>query len=650
MKDYPRSYIVDTSHSPFALLRPVPVQAVRLEDDFWAPRLETLRKVTLPSQYRICEETGRLFNFRRAAGKEKGDFQGYFFNDSDVYKWIEAVAFALAYEQDEKLWNLAQGLIEDIVAAQDPEGYLNTYFTFEKREKRWTNLRDMHELYCAGHLFQAAIAYYRATKERKLLEASCRFADYISEVFGPGRRPGTCGHPEIEMALVELFRTTGKKSYLDLAQFFLDERGRGILGGSPYFIDHKPFRDLTEIVGHAVRSLYLNCGATDLYMETGEKEIWEALLRLWKSMAFHKIYVTGGVGSRREGEAFGAEYELPSAQAYAETCAAIANVMWNWRMLLASGNGAFADMMELALYNGALSGISLDGLGYFYVNPLADRGMHRRQTWFPCACCPPNIARLLASIPGYFYSISKDGVWVHLYARSTAHLLFEDMPLTIIQRTEYPWKGLVELILKPWDERLFSLYLRIPGWCRQPGLRINGAPAEAPLIPGSYVELRRTWKDGDKIRLSLPMPVQRILCNPMVSENADRVALKRGPIVYCLEQADNPGVDVWNIVLPEDTRLSCHYEPNLLKGVSVLRGRALALEEDFGERLYLSSEEVSMKWVPVNLTAIPYYAWANRDPGPMTVWIRYARRFPWRLLPAKEGSSTKGFKNKGHNS
>jgi len=589
MKDYPRSYIVDTSHSPFALLRPVPVQAVRLEDDFWAPRLETLRKVTLPSQYRICEETGRLFNFRRAAGKEKGDFQGYFFNDSDVYKWIEAVAFALAYEQDEKLWNLAQGLIEDIVAAQDPEGYLNTYFTFEKREKRWTNLRDMHELYCAGHLFQAAIAYYRATKERKLLEASCRFADYISEVFGPGRHPGTCGHPEIEMALVELFRTTGKKSYLDLAQFFLDQRGRGILGGSPYFIDHKPFRDLTEIVGHAVRSLYLNCGATDLYMETGEKEIWEALLRLWKSMAFHKIYVTGGVGSRREGEAFGAEYELPSAQAYAETCAAIANVMWNWRMLLASGNGAFADMMELALYNGALSGISLDGLGYFYVNPLADRGMHRRQTWFPCACCPPNIARLLASIPGYFYSISKDGVWVHLYARSTAHLLFEDMPLTIIQRTEYPWKGLVELILKPWDERLFSLYLRIPGWCRQPGLRINGAPAEAPLIPGSYVELRRTWKDGDKIRLSLPMPVQRILCNPMVSENADRVALKRGPIIYCLEQADNPGVDVWNIVLPEDTRLSCHYEPNLLKGVSVLRGRALALEEDFGERLYLSS-------------------------------------------------------------
>jgi DUF1680 family protein len=319
-------------------------------------------------------------------------------------------------------------------------------------------------------------------------------------------------------------------------------------------------------------------------------------------------------------------------------------------MLLASGNGAFADMMELALYNGALSGISLDGLGYFYVNPLADRGMHRRQTWFPCACCPPNIARLLASIPGYFYSISKDGVWVHLYARSTAHLLFEDMPLTIIQRTEYPWKGLVELILKPWDERLFSLYLRIPGWCRQPGLRINGAPPEAPLIPGSYVELRRTWKDGDKIRLSLPMPVQRILCNPMVSENADRVALKRGPIVYCLEQADNPGVDVWNIVLPEDTRLSCHYEPNLLKGVSVLRGRALALEEDFGERLYLSSEEVSMKWVPVNLTAIPYYAWANRDPGPMTVWIRYARRFPWRLLPEKEGSSTKGSKNKGHNS
>ncbi|MEM3028436.1 MAG: glycoside hydrolase family 127 protein, partial [Candidatus Bathyarchaeia archaeon] len=453
--EQPKGYIVDTSQSPFALLGPVPIKAVRLEDSFWAPRLEILRKVTLPSQHRICEETGRLFNFRRASGKEKGEFKGLFFNDSDVYKWIEAVAFTLAYEPDESLHKLAQEVIEDVVAAQDADGYLNTYFTFERKGERWKNLRDMHELYCAGHLFQAAIAYYRATKEQKLLEASCRFADHISEIFGPGKRPGTCGHPEIEMALVELYRTTGRKAYLDLAQFFLDQRGKGLLGGSAYFIDHKPFKELTEIVGHAVRSLYLNCGATDIYMETGDRELWETLLRLWNSLTFRKIYVTGGAGARREGEAFGIDYELPSAQAYAETCAAVANFMWNWRLLLASGNGSFSDAMELALFNGVLSGISLDGLSYFYVNPLSDRGSHRRQPWFPCACCPPNIARLLASLPGYFYSVSKEGIWVHLYAKSRANLTIADMPITILQRTEYPWNGVVELTLEPCFEETF---------------------------------------------------------------------------------------------------------------------------------------------------------------------------------------------------
>ncbi|MEM2183178.1 MAG: glycoside hydrolase family 127 protein, partial [Candidatus Bathyarchaeia archaeon] len=393
--------VTDTSHSPYARLKPVPIENVRLEDDFWAPRLRLMHEVTIPSQYVLLEETGRLFNFRRASGKVSGEFKGLVFNDSDVYKWIEAAAYSYAYEPDQNILDLARKAINEVVAAQDEDGYLNTYFTFERKSERWKNLKDMHEMYCAGHLMQAAIAFYRATGDRTLLDASCRFADHITSVFGPGKRVGVCGHPEVEMAFVELYRTTGKKDYLDLACFFIDNRGRGVIGGRPYYIDHKPFRELSEIVGHAVRALYLNCGAADVYAEIGDKTLFDALMRLWHSMTERKMYITGGVGSRHEGEAFGNDYELPNVRAYAETCAAIANFMWNWRMLLLTGDGAFADIMELTLYNGILSGISLDGKKYFYVNPLADRGAHRRQDWFECACCPPNVARLIASLPGY---------------------------------------------------------------------------------------------------------------------------------------------------------------------------------------------------------------------------------------------------------
>lgn len=617
-----KGFVVDTSRSPYGRLRPVPVEAVRLEDSFWAPRLETLRKATLPSQHQQCEDTGRIFNFRRAAGKAEGEFQGLFFNDSDVYKWLEAVSFALAYAPDESLHMLVRGVIAEIVAAQDADGYLNTYFTFDRKAQRWTNLRDMHELYCAGHLMQGAVAYHRATGDPELLEVASRVADHIAGVFGAGRRPGTPGHPEVEMALVELYRTTGREPYLGLARFFLDQRGRGVIGGGVIHIDHKPFRELTEIVGHAVRSLYLNCGATDVYMETGERALWETLERLWRNMTERRMYVTGGVGSRREGEAFGADYELPNAQAYAETCAAIADAMWNWRMLLASGEGKYADVMELALYNGALSGISLDGKHYFYVNPLADRGNHRRQPWFPCACCPPNIARLLASLPGYFYSLSSDGIWVHLYARSTAHLDVDNTPVTVVQQTDYPWDGEVELVVEPQVERTFALYLRIPGWCRKATLRVNREAVDTATKPETYAELRRAWKAGDTVQLSLEMPVERVLCHPLVLENADRVALKRGPIVYCLEQVDNPEADVWDIVLSASLPLKAEWRPDLLNGVVVLHGETFALEADFKEELYHPIAEVPFKTRGVNVTAVPYYAWANRDPGPMIVWAR----------------------------
>ena len=614
--------VTDTSRSPYAKLRPVPVGATRLEDGFWAPRLRLLRKATLPSQHRLLEETGRMFNFRRASGKAEGEFSGFYFNDSDVYKWLEAVGFALAYSPDEGLRDTAQGVVKEVSSARDADGYLDTYFALDRKVERWRNLRDLHELYCAGHLIQAAVAFHRATGDRELLDAATSFADNIVGVFGPGKQPGTPGHPEIEMALTELYRLTGDEAYLDLARFFLDQRGQGVIGGKAYHVDHELFRELDEVAGHAVRSLYLNCGAADVYMETGETALWEALECLWLNMTERRMYVTRGVGARHDGEAFGEDYELPSRHAYAETCAAIASVMWNWRMLLSSGEAKYTDALELALYNGVLSGISLDGERYFYVNPLADRGGHRRQAWFPCACCPPNVARTLASLPGYFYSASKDGLWVHLYARSTSRIKLEKTAVKVTQETDYPWEGEVELALEPEAEKAFTLHLRIPGWCREPELLINGEPTGVTVEPGSYARLERIWEKGDELRLDLPMPVERILSNPLVLENADRVALKRGPIIYCLEQVDNPDADVWSIAISTGEPIEAAYRPDILNGIVTLRGAAHTIDTDFEGKLYRPMSETPLKKRRIEFTAIPYYAWANREPGPMIVWAR----------------------------
>ena len=623
MHDKRDVFIVDTSLSPYAKLRPVSICNIRLKDHFWAPRLKMLGEITLPMQHEILEETGRLFNFRRAAGKEKGDFRGRYYDDSDVYKWIEAAAYYLAYSHDEKINRMVADVVDDVISAQDEDGYLNTYFTFERRRDRWTNF-EMHELYCAGHLIQAAIALNRALNERSLLDAACRFADHIYSLFSVDK-PFLPGHPEIEMALVELYRTTRTEAYLSLAELFLDERGRGLAGGDTHHIDHKPFRELTEIVGHAVRSLYLNCGATDIYMETGDREIWNALLRLWHNMTERRMYVTGGVGARYSGESFGEDYELPNRRAYAETCAAIANVMWNWRMLLATGDARFADVMELALYNGVLSGISLDGKRYFYVNPLADRGFHRRQMWFPCACCPTNIIRIIASMPGYLYSVSDGGIWAHLYVQSVASLTIDGKSVLIEEHTEYPWSGSVKFSLYPESDFSFSLHLRIPGWSRKASIHINDERLKGEVKPGDYVEVSRVWKPGDKVSLCLSMPIERLKSHPHVLENTDKIALKRGPIVYCVEQADNPDFDVWNMLLPHSSQLKAEWMPRLLNGVVTIQGEAITVEtESFRSSLYKPIDKVTYRTRKVRFRAIPYYAWANRKPGPMTVWIRSA--------------------------
>jgi len=614
-----RSFVIDTTKSPYAKLKTIPISSVKVSG-FWGKRIKILHDVTLPEQYRLLEETQRLYNFRRAAGKVKGDYYGFFFNDTDVYKWQEAVSFSFAsYGRDENLEKILDQTIEEVAGAQDEDGYLDTYFTFERKKDRWTNLKDMHELYCAGHLIQAGIAHYRTTGKDTLLNIAKRFADHIDNVFGPGKKEGTCGHPEIEMALVELYRETGDKRYLNLAKFFIDERGKGLIGGETYHIDHKPFRELTEIVGHAVRALYLNCGATDLYLETGEKELMEALERLWKNFVERKMYITGGAGARHEGEAFGEEYELPNDTAYAETCAAIGSFMWNFRMLLAKGEGRFADIMEQTLYNGLLSGISLNGKEYFYVNPLEDNGEHRRKPWFACACCPPNIVRLIASIPGYMYTTSEEGIWVHLYGENEAKIPWGDKEIKLIEKTNYPWEGNIELEIKTEGE--YKIFLRIPSWAKGYTIKINGNKINTKEVKNGYIEVENQWKEGDKINFELPMEIEIIESHPKLKDNVGKVAIKRGPIVYCMEQVDNPWGDPRYMEIAD---YNLKAEPSeILEGIVIIKGKGKIIDSRIWEsNLYLPKEEVERNKKEVEFITIPYYAWANREKGPMTVWIR----------------------------
>jgi len=627
----PQAVVVDTSNSPHVKLFPVPLTSVTLRDTFWEPRREINQRVTLLEQYEHCETTGRLDNFRRASGKKDVPFQGIFFNDSDVYKWLEGVAWTLATVDDPQLAQLADSVIDEIADAQQPDGYLNTYFMFDKAGERWTNF-DLHELYCAGHLFQAAVAHYRATGSPSLLNVATRFADLICDLFGPekqGKRPYTDGHEEVEMALVELYRVTGNRRYLAQAQYFIDVRGHGMLQhsrahfGSTYYQDHVPLREMEQITGHAVRAVYLNAGAADVHAETGETVLMTALDRLWHNMTGKRMYVSGGLGSRYEGEAFGEDYELPNTRAYTETCAAIGSVMWNWRMLAATGDARYSDLIEWTLLNAMLPGLSLDGQTYFYQNPLADDGHHRRQAWFGCACCPPNVARMLPSLPGYFYTTSDDGVWVHLYAENDAQLTLPDgRMVNLQQRTQYPWDGTITIEVGSAGE--YAIMLRIPAWCQNDAtLTLNGEPNDQALTPGTYVALRRSWQEGDQIELRLPMPVRYMESHPYITENTGRVAITRGPLLFCVEQTDHTDVDVRNLVLPGDVRLEATFRPDLLGGVTVLRGRARAqaVDDQWNDTLYRMADATQRSEHDTTVTAIPYYAWANREPGPMLVWL-----------------------------
>ncbi|HEV2473700.1 MAG TPA: beta-L-arabinofuranosidase domain-containing protein, partial [Chthonomonadales bacterium] len=566
-------------------------------------------------------------NFRRAAGKSCGPFNGIFFNDSDVSKWLEAASYALAAAQDDALEQQVDSVIDAVAAAQQPDGYLNTYFMFDRASERWTNLQDMHEIYCAGHLIQAAVAHHRATGKKSLLEVAERLAGCLYEVFGPGKREGACGHEEAEMALVELYRETRDSRWLQLAELMIDRRGTGLFGGSAYFQDQAPFTHQTQVTGHAVRQMYLCCGAADVFAETGRPDYLQSLEALWHNFTTKRMYVTGGAGSRYEGEAFGEDYELPNDRAYSETCAAIGSVMWNWRMLNITGECRYADLMEHTLYNAALPGISLDGRRYFYQNPLSDSGRRRRQEWFGCACCPPNIARLFASLPGYFYSVSNEGAYVHLYSSGSAEL---ELPggesIRLTQSSDYPWNGSIKLRVGRAPARDLSLFLRIPGWLgagqAELTVRSEGGTETLSASSGGYCRIERVWRGGDEIRLELPMSPRLLACHPFVEGNLGRAALQRGPLIYCIEQADHTECDVRILALDGSAPITPRSEPELLNGVTVLEcAGAAACGDRWNDALYQPAIAAQVESRRTGLTAIPYYAWANRTAGAMLVWI-----------------------------
>ena len=627
--------------SPYAKLRNVPIHAVTIGAGFWGARREINVDKSIPSMEKLLESNGRMNNFLRLVGRSDAKQTGPVYSDSDVYKWIEAVGFALQSSDIPSLHADAQKIIKEIVAVQEPSGYLNTYYVQDRVKDRMTPdvQRWGHELYNLGHMIQGAIAYYRATGERSLLEASMRFVDdYLLPSFGPvaDKKPIFSGHPEIELALIELYRTTGEKKYLTLAGYILqgDERIKVPERAYVYHFCGIPFTSRTHLEGHAVRAMYACCGATDYYMETGDEAYLKTLNVLWNDLVTSQMYVTGGVGARSQGEAFGDSYELPNFTAYGESCAAIGNMMWNWRMLAATGEARYADVIERALYNGINSGMSLDGTLYCYRNPLAfdpSGGDKIRNPWYDTTCCPPNLERTFASLPGYFYSTSRDGLYLHLYDNSQLDWHLEDgTGLKVVQNTKYPWGGMAEINVAPTKPTEFIFYLRIPGWSDGTQVEINGKPVPGATA-GQYLALRRRWSLGDVINVKFNMTPQVIEANARVVDDYARVAVQRGPLVYCLEQLDQPGgVPLYDISLdlrPKDaSRFQEEFEPNLLGGITVLKHVGAATPQSAsGSKLYYRYTSDSAPTRPVELRFIPYYAWANRAPTPMQVWTPYLR-------------------------
>jgi len=624
-------------------IKPVLFTEVQVRDEFWQPRMETNRRVTIPFAFKKSEETGRIDNFAKAGGLLPGEFEGRRYNDSDVFKIMEGAAYSLTIHPDPELEKYMDDLIVKIAAAQEEDGYLFTTRTIDpdnpapgSGEKRWSNLASSHELYNVGHMYEAAGAYYLATGKRNFLDVALKSADLIAREFGPGKRQDFPGHQEIEIGLVKLYRLTGEEKYLGLAKFFLDMRGPGQFGKKFaddsdfsiynqdwYYQAHMPVVEQTEAVGHAVRATYMYSGMADVAALTGDKDYIKAIDQIWENVVSKKLYVTGGIGSCHEGEAFGANYELPNATAYNETCAAIGNVFWNYRLFLLHGDAKYIDVLERTLYNGLISGLSLSGDLFFYPNPLESNGKYpfnqgesTRKSWFDCACCPVNLVRFLPSFPGYVYAHKKDALYVNLFVAGQGRVDLGENLVEVTQDTSYPWDGSVKISINPEKEKDFSVYVRIPGWVRndplpsdlyyflnpqeaQVTLRVNSAAVDMDIVKG-FVHIHRKWQRGDMIDLNLPMIVQRVGAHEMVEENRGKVALQRGPLVYCFEGVDN-GDRVLGCALPDEMEFSTEFHPDLLGGICVINGN------------------VTDGSTPI--TAVPYYAWSHRGIGEMAVWL-----------------------------
>ena len=589
------------------MITPVNFSNVKIDDGFWSPRLQSHKEVTL----KVCIDqienlTGRIRNFENAA-KGEGQHSGIYYDDSDVYKALEGMAYALKNNPDPELEAKCDEWIDKFAAAQQEDGYINTFFTLTGLENRWDNM-DKHEMYCAGHMIEAGVAYYNVTGKRKLLDVCIRMADHMMTVFGPDKRHWVPGHEEIELALVKLYQTTGEQKYLEFANWLLEQRGHGYGShgkldrpwNAAYYQDDIPVREMSEIGGHAVRSMYLYCGMADVAAYTGDQGYIDALNRLWDDVVLRNMYITGGIGQSASNEGFTEDYDLPNLTAYCETCASVGMVLWNWRMNQFTGDSKYIDVLERSLYNGALAGISLAGDKFFYVNPLESMGDHHRQAWYGCACCPSQVCRFLPSIGNYVYGVSNNALWVNLYMGSQAEVAMGKKTLTLTQETNYPWDGAVALKVGMKGSLKTQVRLRIPAWCKSYTLAVNGEPIEA-LVENGYAIIDRKWKNDDVVTINFEMPVELVSADPRVKDDIGKRAVQRGPLVYCIEEVDNP-MDFDSLQIVENTAFDTHFKADKLGGIV----------------------EVTAHTGEQTLNYIPYYAWDNREAGKMKVWVPIA--------------------------